>query len=692
MKKYSLTKTILGSLWLQDGLIAHADGSISKGFEVEPLSSGILEESFDGPIAQNYFSKLSDLLTKLPNLFEGQILFSRRSLETNEVPGFASKLYIFEKVQKPESYSHLGALLSELGLSPKPLTRLGWQQLLCGVFGSGIENERLPDLIWNRETIQVAGNTVRVLSLTELPQITWKGCLQPLFENPSDFTLSIRIAIPDRQKIRRQLETKRRVSHALSITSSLEVKNIESNSVLSSSEETLERILVGKETLFEISVSAVLIGSNEGTQGASREFERVVSGIGNAGLFLEGIGTLPVLQSHIPGNKTLGIRKLPILSENLAHILPFFHDYSRSNDTSFLELRSRSGEKSNLHLFSKENLNFNSFICGASGSGKSFLMNAILSSTIKDDAHARLCIFDVGGSYRRIVEANRGKSTSLSHDEATALIASFLKLYPVSGHGFYRSFIETLCGSGSHITHSHAVAINDLLSEVEGSHLKIKTIIDNASKRSERFYQDIAHWLKPHVRLDAIKERPDLIALIKTSVSAFDFKELDSDPVLQKTTLLLLTDLLWRDLVDGKYSRTLIVFDEVWRFFAQSKSFLEEMYRTLRKYRAGIVSITQNLADYGDEAFAKMLFTNSFTKLFLQNGATAEYLKGTFDLPATDIERALSVTSKKPHYSEFFALTPAMSQVFRLYPTREFYALANTENISQSQTKGKDAE
>ena len=97
------------------------------------------------------------------------------------------------------------------------------------------------------------------------------------------------------------------------------------------------------------------------------------------------------------------------------------------------------------------------------------------------------------------------------------------------------------------------------------------------------------------------------------------------------------------------------------------------MYRTLRKYRAGIVSITQNLADYGDEAFAKMIFTNSFTKIFLQNGAAAEFLKETFDLPESDIARALSVTSKKPIYSEFFALSPTMSQVFRLYPTPEFY-------------------
>jgi type IV secretory pathway VirB4 component len=295
-----------------------------------------------------------------------------------------------------------------------------------------------------------------------------------------------------------------------------------------------------------------------------------------------------------------------------------------------------------------------------------------------------LCIFDVGGSYRRIIESNGGKSLALDSKDARSLVATFLRLYPVSREGFYRAFIETLCGSGNHITHSHLVAIDDLLKEVEGQCLKIRGLIAQANTRSERFYLDIAHWLKPHVEFDDLPERNDLIELIKSPVSAFDFKELDSDPVLQKTAILLLTEILWRDLVNGRFTRTLIVFDEVWRFFAQSKSFLEEMYRTLRKYKAGIVSITQNLADYGDEAFAKMLFTNSFTKIFLQNGASAEYLRNTFDLPNSDIERALSVTSKKPLFSEFFALTPNMSQVFRLYPTREFYDLANTENITSN--------
>lgn len=681
MRKYSLTKAIIKTSWVKEGIVEAADGTLYKSFEVEPLSTGLFEDSLNGPISDSFFQKLSELFSRLPNSFEGQIILFRKKVDS-DIQGFKTSILLFEQVKKEESYSHLQAILNELKMLSTPLSEKTWKQYLATIFGEKINKNHLPDIVWDKDSIKAEKQTVRVLSLTELPQVTWKGCLQPIFETTAPFAASIKIQIPDRKKIKRQLETKRRVSHALSVTSSLEVKNIESNSVLSSSEETLERILVSKETLFEISMSLIVSGSDQETVDLANDFERVVAGIGNAGLYPESLGTLPVIASHLPGGKILGIRKLPILSENLSHILPFLHDFSRSNDDSALTLRSRSDEVSNLNLFSKENLNFNSFICGASGSGKSFLMNAILSSMLKDESRTRLCIFDIGGSYRRIIEANGGMSQLLTVEEAHGLLASFLRLRPVNSNGFYRTFIETLCGSGSHITHSHRVAIDDLLRHLEGTHLKLSELVKLASKKQERFYQDVAHWLKPHLALDEVPVREDLQEMIGAQITAFDFKELDSDPVLQRTTILVLSELLWGDLLKGTYPRTLIVFDEVWRFFAQSKTFLEEMYRTLRKYKAGIVSITQNLADYGDESFAKMIFTNSFTKIFLQNGAAAEFLKETFDLPESDISRALSVASKKPHYSEFFALSPTMSQVFRLYPTPEFYKLANTENIS----------
>lgn len=682
IRAYSLTKTILKSSWIDEGLIDCENGTYLKAFEIEPISEGLFEDNFQGPLSDGFFQKLSDLLTRLPNHFDGQIILFRSPVE-NEIEGLQTKILVFEKVKTAESFSFSKSLLSELGFLPTPLKENIWQKYLATVFGKKIEKSILPDVIWEKDSIKIDENKVRALSLTELPQITWKGCFQQLYESKLTFSLSLKFYVPDRKKIKRQLETKRRFSHALSVTNSLEVRNIESNSVLSSSEETLERILVDKETLFEISVGIIVSNHPSRSDEMVNEFERVVAGIGNAGIYTEEAGSLPVITSHLPGGKTLNIRKLPILSENLAHIFPLILDYSRCNDESALALRSRNGEVSNLNLFSKQNLNFNAFCCGTSGSGKSYLMNAILASTLKDEPNTRLCIFDIGGSYRRIIESNGGVSRTLTVESARGLIKSFLKLKVIDDSGFFKVFIETLCGSGAHITHSHRVAIEDLLRQLEGKLLNISELIKIAQIKEERFYQDIAHWLKPHQAFDNNHNHTDLSSVVGAQVVALDFKDLDADPILQQATILLLSELIWTDLMKGTYSRTLIVFDEVWRFFAHCKSFLEELYRTLRKYKGSIVSITQNLSDYGDEAFAKMIFTNSFTKIFLQNGATADYLKHTFDLTDSDISRALSVTSKKPYYSEFFVLSSIMSQIFRLYSTSEFYNLANTENIAQ---------
>lgn len=681
VNKYSLAKNLVASNWFKEGFIINSFGDIYKAFEAEPIPSGNFEENYSGSVSDTFYQKLSELLTRLPNHFDGHIILTRKRTDFESL-SFKSRLLIFEKVQKEESYSHFQALLKEIGLNSQKLTLRTWEMYLKTLFGSGIDNSSAPDIYWSNDGIKIKDNKLRAISLTELPQVTWRACLQTIFESEFEFVFSLKMQIPDRRKIKNQLETKRRVSHALAISSSLEVKNIESNSVLNSSEETLERILVNKETLFEISASLMVLGGEQETLKQGHDLERQISGVGNAGLFIEGVGVLPVVKSHIPGEAALGIRKLPILSENLVHVLPLTLDYSRLNDESALKLVSKSSEVSHFNLFSAKNLNFNSFICGASGSGKSFLMNSILVSNLKDEPNTRICIFDVGGSYQKIVNSQGGQTYFLNKDNAGVLISSYFSATPVRSGSFFNIFLETLCGSGNHITHSHKIAIDDLLKQMEGKFLSIERLIFLALDSQEKFYHDIAHWLKPYAAAFKETEASGSFSIESTKVSAFDFKELEADPVLQKATILVLTDFLWQDLIKGKYSRTLIVFDEVWKFFANSKGFLEEMYRTLRKYKAGIVSITQNLADYGDESFAKMLFTNSFTKVFLQNGASGDFLKNTFDLSLTDITRALSVQSKKPDYSEFFVLTPNMSQIFRLFPTKEFYELANTENIA----------
>ena len=134
MGKYSLTKTILKTRFLDDGVIQGEDGSVYKCFEAEPLSTGLFEEELDGPSAAGFFQKLSELLTRLPNLFDGQAILFRTRVE-HEVAGFKTQILFFERVKKVESYSHLGAILGELKVQYEPLSQVTWNSYLSTILG-----------------------------------------------------------------------------------------------------------------------------------------------------------------------------------------------------------------------------------------------------------------------------------------------------------------------------------------------------------------------------------------------------------------------------------------------------------------------------------------------------------------------------------------------------------------------------
>ena len=267
---------------------------------------------------------------------------------------------------------------------------------------------------------------------------------------------------------------------------------------------------------------------------------------------------------------------------------------------------------------------------------------------------------------------------------AKNLILDFLSTQSFSPNGFCKTVLENFCGAGEHITHSHRMAIESALIELKDKHFLISKIHKYFEQKTDQISKDLALWLKPYICWEKIESKSNSVILSNKRLS-FDFKNLDGDPLLQRLAILCLTQKLWQDLSSKENKgKTLIIFDEVWRFFSHSKSFLEEMYRTLRKYGAGIVSITQNISDYGDSNFAKTVLSNSYTRLILQGGASSKLLGDLLDLSECEKRKAVSVSSKKGKYSEFFVHNPRMRQIMRLYPTRRLYELANTENIQNT--------
>ena len=688
---FSVASELITAIWTADGELTKLDKTKLKYLVVNPLSSSRCEVGFRGSVSDGIFERIKESLSKLPSHHEAQLILDRKvrhQAKDSLFPDFGleTHLHVFES-DLPKGASGLAQLFEDLGMESRPGTREDYIGLVRKFLGQDklVDSLVLPDLSWEEDYLKSSGTYLKAASLTDLPLSTWNYCFETLFQSTDEFLCSLKLSMPDKTKSRKDLETKRRVSHALSAKKAHELSDLDSGSNLTASEEILVRVTQGKESLLNMSLS--LFMNDETLSRLESRIQSVVSdanGATGAGIFIEGLGTLPVLRAHLPGAKALGVRELSMLSGNLAHMMPLLLDYSRQQEPASLKFVSRSGEVSNLNFFSKTNLNFNSFVGGASGSGKSFLMNSILAGVRNDHPDGSIAIFDVGGSYRKLVRHFGGTSLDLDPKSTTELIAAALKRLTIQPNGFCKTLLENICGAGAHITHSHKVAIEDLLQTCSGAPFALTILSNEAAEKAEKAYEDISLWLRPYLHWDHIEAGSLAERVLDKQIRAFDFKNLEADPLLQRLAILILTQGIWNRLKGNQSAPTLIVFDEVWKFFSQASGFLEEMYRTFRKYRAGITSVTQSLSDYGNDAFAKLVITNSFHRILLQGAASSEVLERALDIGESDKRRILSVASKKNEFSEFWLGTPKFSQILRLYPSKHLYDLANSENIQKA--------
>lgn len=691
-RQLASTRELIPFGFLKDGYMKSSTGEKFRAFSLTPIPSSTLESDLSGPSTHALFERLEAGLGRLPSNFQAQVIIKRERIQHKrkslfEAPEqFLTRFFLVEKELGRVFGQTLVQLFAELSLSPQAMSTEQSTALLQGFFAQeqdlDSDHTTLPDSLWETGHVKFGNHFMKAISLTEMPETTWPTLLQELIDKQEEYLISLKLQVPPKEKTQAKFARKRRVSHALSIKKAGELSDIASNNNASATEEVLGRLVQGKECIFECSLAIFQSDRNlERLNSRSHAFASSIASSTGAGFYSEQIGTLPVLRSHIPLAPTLSLRDHPILSGNLAHLLPIFCDYTRFQEPSPLLLSSRSGELSHLNLFSKQNINFNAFVCGASGSGKSFLVNSLLASACIEQPDTQITVFDVGGSYTKTIKHLGGESLQLDKNSATKLVNSHLRSTPIQNSSFLRGILESFCNAGSQFTHSHEVAIEDLLQSCAGCGYSFKTLVNEALERPETAFKDIAFWLRPFLEWDDLPcSRFDLEAL-EGKVRAFDFKALESEPTLLKLVLFTLTKSIWRRLADHKAPRSIVVFDEVWKFFASSSAYLEEMYRTFRKYHAGIISVTQSLADYGEDAFAKLIVQISHTKILMQAAATSSVLKQTLDISDDEIKRLLSLASHKGHFSEFWLGTPDFNQILRLYPNPELYSLANTENL-----------
>ncbi|NQZ18571.1 MAG: ATP-binding protein [Bdellovibrionales bacterium] len=178
-------------------------------------------------------------------------------------------------------------------------------------------------------------------------------------------------------------------------------------------------------------------------------------------------------------------------------------------------------------------------------------------------------------------------------------------------------------------------------------------------------------------------DRKSNIELERPSV-CMDLKGLEPYPDLQSACLLIITDLISREIEKNKTEMKFVVFDECWTLLEDEKgegaALVGNLFRTCRKYFTSSIAISQNLDDFAKSKASSAIMTNSSIKWLLrQKGADENRLQEVLRLNDNELGLISSLHQEKGVYSEAFLICEDNRSVVVVESTPYEYWLATTD-------------
>jgi type IV secretory pathway VirB4 component len=145
---------------------------------------------------------------------------------------------------------------------------------------------------------------------------------------------------------------------------------------------------------------------------------------------------------------------------------------------------------------------------------------------------------------------------------------------------------------------------------------------------------------------------------LTTDCAAFDLKGLEGNEDLQAVVLLVLSGVIWNLVMRDRAEKKVVVFDEVWRLLASpaSSQLIAELYRTARKYRCSVLSISQSVEDFTSSPIAAALINNSSTAYLLRHRSGHDLVAGQFHLNDREREVFRSLEMRRGEFTEALVL------------------------------------
>jgi conjugal transfer ATP-binding protein TraC len=349
-----------------------------------------------------------------------------------------------------------------------------------------------------------------------------------------------------------------------------------------------------------------------------------------------------------------------------AHMMPILGEYRGTgrrsgavHATPMALLTSRRGQLFGVDTFANRNGNYNGIVVGTSGSGKSVLTQEIVMSMLSTGS--RVWVFDIGRSYQHLMELMNGQG--IDFGAGTELCVNPLDIVddPQDMIEEIAHIITTMANGETPLDLTQAELLKIAILRVsrearaEGRVPTITDLTIELMGGDEPGLRDLATRLMPYSASGRYARWFEGRANVDFSAAlvVLEMESLVNKPLLQSVILLILIMRIFEDIRRlPRSARKLIVIDEAWRLLSgESGRFIEWACRTLRKYGAGIICITQSMEDFEASGTARAVRMNA-DSVFLLRQKEASILAATADEHVRG--RLRSLTTQADLWSEVY--------------------------------------
>jgi type IV secretion system protein VirB4 len=326
-----------------------------------------------------------------------------------------------------------------------------------------------------------------------------------------------------------------------------------------------------------------------------------------------------------------------------------------------------------------------SMILGRSGSGKSFLLNFLITNLQKYDPFT--FIFDLGGSFESLTRLFGGSYLRVGL-ESTGFTINPFRLPPTKANlDFLALFVKVLLGNAAaSLAPWGEREIYDQIENLYSLDPALRTMDVLANTLPKILSDALAKWRRGGQFGFLFDNPEDTISF--TRFQCFDFQQMSRYPEVLEPLLFYVLHRANEVIANREISATFKAFfiDEAWVFLRNRsiQQYVTEALKTWRKHNAAMILSTQSLDELKRSELLDVIVESCATKIFLANPDMDQDLyRRQFHLNNTEIEWISSLLPKR----QFLIKTPELAKVANLNVDRRSYWLYTNDPYDNRKRK-----